>query len=79
MSRSYKKHLWTKDHNSGAKRTANRKVRHSKDIADGGSYRKIYEQYNICDWKFLHDPSPRWSNYFQEWTDPTPLWKARKK
>ena len=79
MSRSYKKHLWTKDHNSGAKRTANRKVRHTKEIADGGSYRKIYEQYNICDWKFLHDPNPRWSNYFQECTDPTPLWKARKK
>lgn len=79
MSRSYKKHVWLKDHNAGMKHFANRKVRRAKDVPNGGGYRKMYDQYSICDWKYLYDPNPWWSNWKQEWVDPTPLWKARKK
>jgi hypothetical protein len=76
MSRSYKKHLWFKDHNSGAKREANRVVRKTSEIANGNAYRKVYDSYNICDFKILHDPNPRW---YEEWVDPISFWKARMK
>lgn len=79
MSRSYKKHIWFKDHNSGAKQEANRKVRRTPEIANGNAYRRVYGQWDICDWKFLYDSHPYWSNYQQKWVDPEPLWKARKK
>jgi hypothetical protein len=79
MSRSYKKHVWFKDHNKGAKREANQKVRRTPEIANGKAYRKVYDPWNICDWKWLYDPKPYWSEWQQKWIDPTPLWKARKK
>lgn len=52
MSRSYKKTPITKDGHSGkfGKKVANRKVRQYKgDLADGKSYRKIYESWDIHD------------------------------
>ena len=53
MSRSYKKNLYWKDtcvHNS-SKRMANKMVRRKKDIPSGGSYKKVYCSYNICDFR----------------------------
>lgn len=53
MSRSYKKTPVCKDGRSGkfGKKVANRKVRYYKgDIADGKSYRKIYESWEIHDY-----------------------------
>ena len=60
MSRSYKKVLgWTDQQRRGkgskwAKNQANRKVRrYKKDLVNGKAYKKLYDPWNICDWKFL--------------------------
>jgi hypothetical protein len=79
MSRSYKKHLWFKDRIPGSKREANRIVRRTLEIANGNAYRRVYDPYNICDFKIRHNPYPRWSEWKQEWIDPIPLWKAKMK
>ena len=52
MSRSYKKtHIW-KDSAGDHKRWANKKVRRYKgDLKNGKHYRKVYDQYSICDYK----------------------------
>jgi hypothetical protein len=55
MSRSYKKIPMTTDHGKYTyidKRMANKKVRHTKDIPDGGAFKKVFCSYDICDWKF---------------------------
>lgn len=57
MSRSFKKTYKTypcvKDSASkSSKRLANKKVRHTKDISNGGSYKKCYESYDISDYKW---------------------------
>jgi len=52
MSRSFKKNPVVKDGGNRhryAKTQANRRVRRSKGISDGCSYKKLYCQYNICD------------------------------
>ena len=63
MSRSYKKSPVFKDSQrkrSGEtgtgeqKRFASRAVRRNDDaIANGGSYRKLYDSYSICDYRFI--------------------------
>lgn len=57
MSRSYKKNLYIKDGYGSkwkkkAKKQANNKVKHEKEVADGGAYKKVSNSWNICDWKF---------------------------
>ena len=71
MSRSYKKNVWYTD--SGAykrfqKKRANKRVRKSEEISNGNAYKKYFNSWDICDWKFP------WSESFSG-----PLWKARKK
>lgn len=64
MSRSYRKNLiWTQlqTRNSWAgpraKRHANKKIRKYKGyIPNGMAYKKLYCSWNICDWRFSHDP-----------------------
>lgn len=51
MSRSYKKVPIIKDRNPYCKKCANKKVR-KEEIDDGSNYKKVYESYNICDYKF---------------------------
>lgn len=54
MSRSYKKFPVCKDSaNKFMKRYANKKVRHTLDIPNGGSYRKCFESWNISDWCWI--------------------------
>lgn len=56
MSRSYKKNPGYTDHSKSTykdKRFANKKVRKTKNISNGGAYRKVYESWNICDFKFI--------------------------
>ena len=52
MSRSYRKYYVTKDHNKGQKQLANRKVRrvNKLDPLKGGNYKKLYPQWDICDY-----------------------------
>ena len=54
MSRSYKKVPIHKERNSKfCKSQANRRVRRTSDIADGRSFRKVYDTWSICDWRVL--------------------------
>ena len=54
MSRSYKKFPVCKQQaNKDSKRFANKAVRRTKDIPNGGSYKKCFESYNICDWCYI--------------------------
>lgn len=54
MSRSYKKHPWCTDHTRTytkfAKHQANIRVRRSKGLYNGGSYKKLYESWDIHDY-----------------------------
>lgn len=57
MSRSFKKNAYIKDGYGSkwkkqAKRRANSKVKSEDDIANGGSYKKVSNSWDICDWKF---------------------------
>ena len=66
MSRSHKKHFYCKDRNPYAKRLANRCVRRALNNdfdleLPHSSYRKFYESWDICDWKF-HDS---WEEYWE--------------
>jgi hypothetical protein len=56
MSRSYQKTAgWTDKWRTKnfIKRYANKKVRKTKDIPNGKAFKKLYESYDICDYKFL--------------------------
>ncbi len=58
MSRSYKKTWgWTDHHRRTTKlfkRFANKKVRGIENIMNGSSYKKYFQSYTICDYKFLY-------------------------
>jgi len=88
MSRSFKK-PWVTD--GGPRRVffknyANRVIRRKSvdfEIADGNSYRKHFDQYSICDYKFLYNPHP-WLYYSfrtgePEWMMPDPIYKYNRK
>lgn len=57
MSRSYKKHPWATDSHKNKKflkKIANRRVRRfNHKLANGSAYRKLYQSYEICDYKFF--------------------------
>ena len=86
MSRSYKKHLIRKD-GSGSKwkpfrkNQANRRIRRSPDVPNGNAYRRLYDQWNLCDWVFQYDPAIRyyWRNGERETYGPDPIWRWRMK
>lgn len=50
MSRSYKKNPVYKDRNPYNKKRANRKVRRSKHLSDGCHYKRLFPQWDICDY-----------------------------
>lgn len=54
MSRSYKKNPVCADRNPELKRIYARKVRRKdlEKVPNGMAYKKLYESYNICDYKF---------------------------
>lgn len=64
MSRSYRE-PWYTDGYKGSKtkqfnkRQANKVIRRSIDVPDGKAYRRYYDPWNLCDYKFLYDPRPR--------------------
>lgn len=54
MSKSYHKYYIYKDHHKGQKQIANRHLRKNKNKLyplKGGDYKKLYPQWNICDWR----------------------------
>jgi hypothetical protein len=53
VSRSYKKHPCIKDtgrYTYQDKRNANKSVRHTKDIPNGGKYKQCFCSWDIADW-----------------------------
>lgn len=57
MSRSYKKVPSYSDQGRGAvgeKRRANKRVRKDWTIPNGRSFRKVFNSYDICDWRMCY-------------------------
>lgn len=52
MSRSFKKNPGYKDKDKFCQKYANRKVRRTEDLCDGMFYKRVYNQYNITDYKY---------------------------
>jgi len=65
MSRSYRK-PWVTDGYKGSrikqyhKNQANKKVRRSENVPDGMMYRKYYDPWKICDYKWYVDENDSW-------------------
>lgn len=60
MSRSYKRVPCVRDnersrvpHRYKGKTIANRAVRRNEDISNHGGYRRVYDSWDICDYKFF--------------------------
>lgn len=73
MARSYKKTPALTDtgrpFHRYAKREANAAVRRFKgDLSSGGSYKKLYESWDICDWKYIYTPR-RYRRYIERTWD----------
>jgi hypothetical protein len=86
MSRSYREPWIVDGYGSKRKqffkRLANRRLRRTvSDIADGKAYRKFFESWSICDFKWFHDPKPRirWRNGVMETIQPDPEYRIRCK
>ena len=41
------------------KKIANKKVKHAKDIASGGAYKKVSNSWDICDYKSNLEDTPK--------------------
>lgn len=50
MGKSYKKNPFFKAHRSGGKKMANDRVRVSKDIPNGGAYKKFFPHWDVIDY-----------------------------
>jgi hypothetical protein len=90
MSRSYKKpHVkdgYGTKRKKSKKNYANRRIRRKcvgYEIANGSSYRKITDQWDICDFIISYEPRPRVRISYRtgklEWVEPDPLWKWNRK
>lgn len=71
MSRSYRK-PWVTDGYKGSKtkqyckNQANRLIRRTKDVPNGNRYRRYYEQWNICDYKWPVNVTNKDDEFFEE-------------
>ena len=85
MSRSYRKPWYVDGYGSRykklSKRFANKAIRRAKEVSDGKMYRKFYNPWDICDYKFPWDPRPYISMISGEpiIVLPDPRWKAWRK
>lgn len=62
MSRSYKRVPCCAFRTKGMKKCANQRVRHYANLSNGSFYKKVFQSYDICDYKsiyyyhaFIHD------------------------
>jgi len=73
MSRSYKKHPYAKDKtNKCMKKLSNKKIRQKlknpEEELQHNSYKKVFQSWNICDYKFF-------STWEQFWNFSINLWE----
>lgn len=67
MSRSYKKHPFVKDPaNKFMKRYANKKVRRTPNIPNGKAYKKVFESWDISDWRWWWDKQNAIHDYYDD-------------
>ncbi len=61
MSRSHRKPYWTQGYGgqwrSFAKRQASKRVRRAKFVANENYYKRLYNSWDICDFKFCDTKS----------------------
>lgn len=71
MSRSYKRFYVTKDHNKGEKTRANRKIRRTNKLNSikRGSYKKLYPQWEICDYCWTWTKEEAINSWYEEETE----------
>jgi hypothetical protein len=60
MSRSYRKNWILTDtygskYRKWAKRQANKRIRKTENVQDGRWFRKLYDSWNICDYKYHYE------------------------
>jgi len=85
MSRSYRRPFYVEGYGTAHKRfeknQANRCIRRALDVPDGKAYKKFYDHWNICDYKFIWSGRPRisWKDGKPELYYPEPLWKINRK
>ncbi len=87
MSRSYRAPWYTDGYKGSRnrqyhKREANRTIRRSIDVPNGKAYRKFYESWSICDYKFpMLTPYIRWSFFKNEfeWVYEERPWRVCRK
>ena len=69
MSRSYKKHPYVTDGGTpgtkNSKKFANKAVRNHKNVPSGGSYKKVFEPWDIRDYKWYES----WPEAKKDWED----------
>ena len=72
MSRSFKKHPWVTDHHvkssKESKKFANKAVRNKEDLPNGKAYKKVYESWDICDYKYIWT----WKEAKKQWEEEPP-------
>jgi hypothetical protein len=67
MSRSYKKHPFVKDPaNKFMKRYANKKVRRTPNIPNGKAYKKVFESWDISDWRWWWNEQNAIDDYYDD-------------
>ena len=65
MSRSYRK-SWITDGYKGSKRKqffkrlANKVVRRAEDVPDGKAFKKFFDTWSICDYRYYADVTETW-------------------
>lgn len=87
MSRSYREPVFVNSYGCRSKkydkRRANRAVRHAETVQKGKWYRKLYDPWNIVDYRTRWNPWPKvrmnWWTHQLELFEPEPEWKARRK
>jgi hypothetical protein len=63
MSHSFKHAIGFCDRNPYFKKLANKKVRRTPELPNGKSYKKIFESYDISDFKCLFYKKGDWENW----------------
>jgi hypothetical protein len=89
MSRSYRKPIVKDGYGSkwkrGAKRSANKTVKHADEVPSGSAYKKFSNSWDICDFKFHIDPPQpggktlAWGVHYSEKEMARDYRKARRK